>query len=238
MDNTEIILVAIVIGILLLFSVMGYFKGSIKILVSFGSLFLSLILVFVIYPTATSMFSETKLYDTVEEKVGVYVEDNLKLNKLTEIEQTGIEAQEKIIDDMPLPKGIAQKLKDNNNEETYKELDVDNFESYVKAYMVREMMKIISFAIVFIVVHILIVMLALLTQIAKKLPGVEFADRTLGVIIGLVEGYIFILVFCIIITALSGVSGMEPIFNAIHNNKILNTIYENNFIMTLILKFM
>ena len=88
------------------------------------------------------------------------------------------------------------------------------------------------------VVHILIVVLAVLTKIATKLPGDEFADRTLGVIIGLAEGYVFILIFCIIITAFSGVSGMEPIFDAIHKNKILNTIYENNVLMTLILKVM
>ena len=71
-----------------------------------------------------------------------------------------------------------------------------------------------------------------------KLPAVESLDRTLGVIIGLFEGYVLILVFCVVVTALSGTMNMEPVFEAINNNKILSTIYENNFLMMLILYFL
>ena len=236
--NIETILVAVVFAVFIILSVIGYMKGAIKILVSFVSLFISIILVFIIYPTATTMLNDTQVKKIVEDKVSDYVDDNLNLNKLNEIEQTGVEAQQNILDEMPLPKGIIEKLKENNNENTYKSLEVTNFKDYVKAYITTEMVRILSFALVFIVVHLLVMIFVALTQIATKLPGVEFADRTLGVIIGLAEAYILVLVFCIIITALSGVSGMKPIFDAIHNNKILNAIYENNILLTLLLKFL
>lgn len=224
--------------ILLVFSIVGYIKGSLKILLSLGSLFASLILVFVIYPTAVDKFNETPLHDAVEEKVGDYVEDNLKLDKINSIESTGIEAQQKIIEGMPLPKTITKKIKENNNEEQYKELGVNNFRDYVKAYLVKEMMQIISFAIVFVVVHFLMMLFVGLTRVLSKVPALESLDRTLGVIIGLFEGYLLILVFCVVITALSGAGQMEPVFEAINNNKILSTIYENNFLMMLILYFL
>ena len=226
------------IVILLVFSIVGYVKGSLKILLSLGSLFASLILVFVIYPTAVKKFNETPLYEAVEEKVGDYVEDNLKLDKINGIESTGIEAQQKIIEGMPLPKTITKKIKENNNEEQYKELGVNNFKDYVKAYLVKEMMQIISFAIVFVVVHFLMMLFVGLTRVLSKVPALESLDRTLGVIIGLFEGYLLILVFCVVITALSGAGQMEPVFEAINNNKILSTIYENNFLMMLILYFL
>lgn len=234
----EVYLLGGMILILLVFSIMGYIKGSLKILLSLGSLFASLILVFVVYPTAVSKFNDTVIHDVVEKKVSEYVDDNLKLDKQNGIEHTGIEGQQKIIENMPLPKTITKKIKENNTEEEYKELKVDNFEDYVKAYLVKEMMQIISFAIVFIVIHALMILFVGLTRVLSKLPAVESLDRTLGVIIGLFEGYILILIFCIVITALSGTGEMEPIFEAINNNKILSTIYENNFLMMLILYFL
>ena len=139
---------------------------------------------------------------------------------------------------MPLPKTITKKIKENNNEEQYKELGVNNFRDYVKAYLVKEMMQIISFAIVFVVVHFLMMLFVGLTRVLSKVPALESLDRTLGVIIGLFEGYLLILVFCVVITALSGAGQMEPVFEAINNNKILSTIYENNFLMMLILYFL
>lgn len=234
----EVYLLGGMILILLVFSIMGYIKGSLKLLLSLGSLFASLILVFVIYPTAVEKFNKTVIHDVVEEKVSDYVDANIKIDKTKGIEHTGIEGQQKIIESMPLPKTIAKKIKENNNEEQYKEFKVDNFEDYVKAYLVQEMMHIISFAIVFIVVHVLMVVFVGLTRVLSKIPAVESLDRTLGVIIGLFEGYILILVFCVVITALSGTGKMEPVFEAINNNKILSTIYENNFLMMLILYFL
>lgn len=234
----ELYLLGGMIIILLVFSIMGYVRGSLKILLSLGSLCASLVLVFVIYPTAVKKFDETPIHDMVEEKVSDYVNDNLKIKKDGGIEHTGIEGQQKIIEGMPLPKTITKKLKENNNEEQYKELEVDNFEDYVKAYLVKEMMQIISFAIVFIVIHVLMIVFVGLTRVLTKLPAVESLDRTLGVIIGLLEGYVLILVFCVVVTALSGTMNMEPVFEAINNNKILSTIYENNFLMMLILYFL
>ena len=234
----EFYLLAGMVIILLVFSIMGYVRGSLKILLSLGSLFASLILVFVVYPTAVDKFNETAIHDVVEDKVSDYVDANLKLDKTNGIEHTGIEGQQKIIENMPLPKTITKKIKENNTEEQYKELGVNNFEDYVKAYLVKEMMQIISVAIVFIVIHVLMVVFVGLTRVLTKLPAVESLDRTLGVIIGLFEGYVLILVFCVVVTALSGSGQMEPVFEAINNNKILSTIYENNFLMMLILYFL
>ena len=110
----EVYLLGGMILILLVFSIMGYIKGSLKLLLSLGSLFASLSLVFVIYPTAVEKFNKTVIHDVVEEKVSDYVDANIKIDKTKGIEHTGIEGQQKIIESMPLPKTIAKKIKENN----------------------------------------------------------------------------------------------------------------------------
>ena len=88
----------VIVGAFMLFMVIfGMKRGLVKMLLSFGSIFIVLILVNFLNPIAKQTLSASPVYDSVYSRVDEYVAKNIK-DATKNVTDTGVESQKNIID--------------------------------------------------------------------------------------------------------------------------------------------
>ena len=121
----NILLVAVgVFSIIMILT--GLKKGLIRMAFSLLSMIVILFLINILTPSVKQLLKATPVYTEITSSIGKYVDDNVNL-ATKNMTQTGVSAQQKIIDGLPLPKEIRKSLKQNNTEESYNSFKVDSF---------------------------------------------------------------------------------------------------------------
>ena len=167
--------------------------------------------------------------DSVYSRVSDYVEENIS-NKASAITDTGVGAQEDLIDNLSLPNSVKDKLKSNNQKSTYAELGVDNFASYISESLTNMILSAGSYILLFIVITILIRVLIKVLDVITKLPVIHEFNAAGGALVGLLESLIIIWILCIIVTAFSTTGLGQDICKGISENEMLSFLYDNNLI--------
>ena len=144
--------------------------------------------------------------------------------------QTGVGAQKKIIEKLPLPKEIKATLNENNTEESYASLKVTTFSEYIAESLTDMVMNAVTFIILFVILTILVKIVVHALDIIAKLPVLRTFNTIGGALIGLGESLVIIWIACIVVTAFSATSWGQQICTGISENGLLSLIYDNNII--------
>ena len=161
------------------------------------------------------------------------VDDNVNL-ATKNMTQTGVSAQQKIIDGLPLPKEIRKSLKQNNTEESYNSFKVDSFSAYISASLADMIVGAVAFIILYIGLSVLLKILINVLDIVARLPVISTFNAAGGALVGLAESVIIIWIACIVVTAFSSTQWGQTVCKAISDNGILSFIYDNNIIQKFI----
>lgn len=216
--------------------VVGYAKGFIKIIVSFGTTIASIILVIFLTPyTSKAIVSLTPIDEMVKKKCvsmmtseGVDVDiSKLPLDKIELPRQKQMEILEKA----DIPEFLKRGLIENNNNEAYKQLGVSNFVDYIGAYVSDIIIKIISFLITFIVVTIFIRAIIFALDIIIALPVINGLNRIGGMLVGVLIAVVLVWVGFLIITLLYSSNVGKECFKYIEDSRLLTFLYEKNVIL-------
>lgn len=230
MGNVLLVIVgALMIGMI----VLGMKKGLVKMLLSFASFFVIILLVNLLNPLATELLSGSPVYDSVYSRVDDYVADNIKDATASGID-TGVKSQENIINSLALPNSVKDQLIENNNKTTYAELEVDSFTSYITSALTDMIINAIAFILLFIVITILVKVLVRVLNLVTKLPVIHEFNAAGGALVGLVESLIIIWVACIVLTMFTTTSLGQDISKGIAENEVLSFIYDHNVIKDLL----
>lgn len=98
--------------------------------------------------------------------------------------------------------------------------------------------KAMAFLITFVVISILVRVPYKFFNIIEKLPGVRMVNRGLGATIGMAKGLVYVwLVFAIVAMMGTGEYG-QMLIMYIYESPILVLLFENNFILALIMKLL
>lgn len=208
----------------------GYKKGLFKTIFSIASIIIAILITTFVSPyIATKINSNVVINSKIREQV-IGIIDSCT-------EKMSDEEQEKFIESMPVPKYIKGYLKKNNNLQVYQDRAIDSFSEYIVDELVRIIINLITFVIVYFVIRIGLFVVTLMGNIITKLPIIEQFDGMGGTLLGAVQGIIEIWILFIIVTFLSqtgyGISAMDCIMN----NTILNILYNNNIIMQIMYQF-
>lgn len=230
--------------------VWGFSKGFLRVV--YSMLAWVAILVFVTWATpyvADMLVRKTNIDNRIEAGFSE------KLHKLvagdsTDDTQTGTEREEtdtKNPDDakakpysdlqMKLPDAVTQKLFDTNKV-------ADRFLTGSGAYDLVAgratdlAMRVIAFLLVLLIALISFHLLSVILKVVEKLPLIGGINRTLGIFAGLVKGILIIwLAFAII--AMAGTTEIgTALISFIYESPLLIWIYENNFILTILMAFL
>jgi uncharacterized membrane protein required for colicin V production len=218
------ILVLVVIGILLLFTFLGYKAGLIKTVFSICSMIVALVLTLLISPQLS------KALQANEKIVGYFSE---KVESALDLDKVDDSISDKLsgIDKLPIPDSMKESLKKNDNSEAYDILGVSNSTEYISYSMACMIINALSFAITFLILLIGLRVLCLVLDIISKLPVLHQINKLAGLIAGVVRGMIVIWLLCIVLTMFSGSELGKSCYEMINESAFLEFIYNNNFIL-------
>lgn len=228
----NILLVAVgVFSIIMILT--GLKKGLIRMAFSLLSMIVILFLINILTPSVKQLLKATPVYTEITSSIEKYVDDNVNL-ATKNMTQTGVSAQQKIIDGLPLPKEIRKSLKQNNTEESYNSFKVDSFSAYISASLADMIVGAVAFIILYIGLSVLLKILINVLDIVARLPVISTFNAAGGALVGLAESVIIIWIACIVVTAFSSTQWGQTVCKAISDNGILSFIYDNNIIQKFI----
>lgn len=143
--------------------------------------------------------------------------------------------QEELLEEAPLPEAMRQYLLDNNNSDIYEILGVNAFADYIANYIAYGITNgiayLLSFALAIIIIKVILYALNILTA----LPGVGLINTLGGLILGCVQGILWIWVFFVIITVLCNTWIGKELLGAIEDSAILSYLYDKNQLLKVIM---
>lgn len=231
-------LLILVVGILLLFAILGYRKGLIKMIISVASMIITFILVTAFVPQIGDVIKETDIYFNVHEKtyeaISDRLDDEINSNELfsdiTEINEKGVE----IIERLGLPDSISEAIIDKIDFTENINSGIDEIINKVAAsltdYIIDAAIFVISFIIVLFIVKIIFAAINLISY----LPIIHGINKFAGLLLGIAEGIGVVWVMLIALTVLGGAEFNGEMFALINSSELLSFLYNNNIIMNML----
>lgn len=216
----DIILVVLVLGFILV----GWKRGFLLSVYSLFSMIIAIVLACVLSPLVSSGIEKTGIPDKLETKISSYVETELT-------DKFGANADvsaEEAAAELPLPDFLIGKIAENviENDAT----PIKSISNRIGAKSAEFICDIIAFILVFFIVVAIMMTLKIVLKLATKLPVLKQADAVGGVLIGFVEGILFICVLALLLSVFSSAQSMQGIVDAVEKSHIAKFIYQNNFI--------
>ena len=248
-------LLAGVILILIIFALIGWRKGVIRLVLS---LIITIMAAVVIAPMATTAIKNntnideniaqsiyTVLYENKE--VDEYFEDKQVLTggiDISQVEshiQTVTDVVAEVGDKINLPESLTEAVKAMPDSELmsvireYGEASVKEITIRLIALRLADIvLTAIAYLVIMVVVSIVLRVVVAATGLIRRLPVIKQADKLGGLIVGLVEGIAVVWIFFTVVTAISGTQAASNILVQIHGNAILEALYNCNPITSLL----
>lgn len=222
------------IGIFLLFMVLyGHYKGFLRLALTFSALIVSLFTVRLAVPEITAYLQENTeiskaIGNTLRKTVESEFAKNGELQALTEIQNPAL--QREIIEHLKIPEQMKQVLLENNNREIYQLLNVEKFLDYVSAYLSGVLLKLIVSVILFLIVYIGLRVLIWWLNLFARLPILHGINQLAGAVLGGLQGLLFVWLFFLVVQFGSNLSWTATILSQIHKTVWLDFLYENNLL--------
>ncbi|MDD3223060.1 MAG: CvpA family protein [Clostridia bacterium] len=227
MDITNMNIVLIIAAVILLAAIIiGGIRGFIKTFFAAFSVMIAIFLAVQLGPYLGKVLQVTPIYTSIEGSI----ED--KLDARAEEQSQKVSQQIEEINTYPLPDSLKQALVENNNNQIYEALGVNQFNQYVAAYMACLIINALAFLIVLILSVIILKIIAASLDLISKLPILNGMNRLGGIAFGAVHGFIILWVLCIVVTIFSWTGPGEWVSAQISSNIYLSWLYNNNYLLS------
>lgn len=231
----SVILIAAVTALIVFFFLHGWKKGVLRLLFTTFSFVITILLASVLTePLSDWLTEKTFIGEAVESKVSDYVDSKMEAYIEDTQETLSEEAQGTIINSLTIPRILKNSLADSNTLENYISLQVENFSDYLKLQLSTFFMRLITFLVLTILIHIAIRIILRLIRVLEKIPVLRGINKVLGAVVGLIEAFIIIWIAGLIVSVLAGTAAFSFALEAIYSNSVLTFLYENNLILALL----
>lgn len=216
----------IIIIIIMLSAIIGYFRGLIKTLMQLVSSIFSLVISFVIYKPVAYLLKLSPIYTGIKawvfEKIGSA--DLLGL---------GAQSQAKEISKLTswMPSFIGTQIAKNNNHEVYALLGVNNIIDYIVTYISNIAIMGIALMITWLLVKIIITTILKTLDIVAKLPVISTFNKWGGLIAGIFKAVLGLWIIMLLIPLLSSLKAMPDLQLLIDTSILAKIIYDHNLIL-------
>lgn len=213
----------VVLAVLAVFTLVGMYRGIIKMIFSVVSLVGTLIAVFILLPLITGVVKDnTKVYESIQ----AIVEEQVLPEDMFELKN-----ESEIIDSLDFPAAIKDMLRENNTAQKYAELGVSTLRGYMINYISDLIFNVIMFVVGFLVVFIVLRIIFGLISVLARLPVLKEINGLAGAAAGFVMGLALVWLAFAVITIFGSSALSKAVFDAVNDSALLAFIYEKNFIM-------
>lgn len=223
-----------VIIIAVLCAIVGYSNGIIKIVVSLVATLATVFLVGFLTPAVSDFVIQyTPLDNAIEKKFSNdIVGENIK-----EDEKVSLSKQISLVENANLPVFLKDALLNNNNNSVYKDLEVTTFKQYVGKYIASWIIKVCAFVLTFIIAIIVVMMFVFSLNVIAELPVINGVNRIFGAVCGLGFAVLITWIGFIVLSLMFDTEFGQQCHTWIRESKVLSTLYDNNKIMDILIKY-
>lgn len=194
---------------------------------SIGILIVGFILTTILSPVVSSFLHHN---DNIYQFVYQAVKENISL----EGKGKTLRQENLMIDNLPLPEMLRQKLKENNNAEVYQAMAVTSFKTYIYKYITNMILNGISYFSVYLCITIILCIIGGVFDLVSKLPVLKELNQLAGGIVGLIQALLIFWLFCTILTIFSNMQWTQSLYKMINESTILSMLYNGNFLIKII----
>lgn len=214
---------------LLIFAIKGYRKGFILSVFGFLPFLGALIGTKILNPVFNKFLRGTFIF----EKITNFISEKLDFSSAITNAVSG--SQTEIINNMKIPDFLKVKLIENNNSVVHEVLDTSGIQDYITKFLANGILNILCIIILFVGIYLIIKLIIRFFDTATKLPGLNFLNRVLGMIIGILKGiiiiwFVFTIMFFFIVSP-----AWQPLFEGIQNSILGKLLYDNNMLLAIVL---
>ena len=207
----------ILIGIIILFTFLGYYRGLIKVGVKILGFVISLVVALVLYtPISNYIIENTNVEKDLESVIQQRLYDQEQSGGSQEQTDNIFENLGKYVED------YADDVKENSSE-------------YIAETLAVIVVRIGTWIGLFLVTRILMIFLKVLGSIVEKIPIIKQFNKLGGTIYGVLEGILIIYIGLAIISFISPMMESTHMVDKINDTHICKSMYDNNIILKMIL---
>ena len=236
-----------------LFVFLGYIRGFAKIIIKLAAFLLAIILSNLLAPLVGDLIMEnTSVDDYIKQQVNVRLEaesERLVREQLDEqLKAYGMEATTEMVKEVAdqaksnlsrsdeiealkslnIPEFAKTALIEHNNDDMKKEMGVENFYDYVSSYVARVCVNAIAYAITWVMVGLVLLLIFYIISLSVKLPIVRTVDKFGGMALGAVAAVFILWAVYAVAEVMSGAPLADSINKEIADSSILSTFNSVN----------
>ena len=217
-----------IVCLFLVFTLNGYRKGFLRIVVSFIGTVVIIIAVIALMPKVKEFVLEnTTIYEATRQKV-----IHVFLNTIDDNDNE--EGNNEAIKSLNMPDIITDLLIEKNTSEIYQALMVTLFKDYISQYFAMLIVNAALFVGMFIVLSIIKGILLKSSDIIAKIPIIKGINRLLGAAIGVIQSVIITWIgFFGVIMFLGDELGYK-LLEGVNDSQFLTYLFNSNYLLRFI----
>ena len=210
------------IAVMVSLGLIGLKLGVVKMLYHLVAFALALVITAILAPMVSKIVvrNDSPSVERVKEKV-------VKTLRLDEID-FGKTVSKDILDDLKIPKAVRDELAVFNTKDNYEQIGAEDAKDYVATSIAVIILQSVVYLVVFLVVWLIVFMVFHALDLIAKVPGLRAANRLAGMTVGLILAACIILLFFVLVTALSNLPAGQNMLASIEENSVLKFWYDNN----------
>lgn len=228
--------VLIIVMLTLIFSVIeGYRKGLLRIVYSL----VSWIIVLVFVSWATPHINQYLLENTsIYEQVAAHCEESVRQTAKMQTDAGMDEKKSELMDlGVNVPSSVIEGILENTSGVADEFLEESGIYDQIAAGLANFVVEGIAFVIALVLAWIFVHVISQILGIVSHIPVLKGINRFLGLFAGGIQGLLTVWVAFYIIALCSTGEVGKALISYIHENQFLTFLYENNLVLTMILKF-
>lgn len=240
-------LLVAVVAVLLVFAFIGHQKGMLRIVFSFGSLLIALLVSYLAAPYMTELLKDqTALYTWVQEKSTEFVnreaqpdeepqaseeqEDSASAKNAAQDGDIGSTVAD-MLDGLSLPTPLRDQIEEAASQaEAAEEATVAQVKTQISNKMAELAVSAIGFAVTLLIARIVLWILYAVLDMVSRLPVIHGINQTVGMVVGLAEGLLLVWIFFALLTCLMQTQFGRQCLEWIAESRLLSFLYEYNIL--------
>lgn len=213
----------------------GIHRGFLHSALSLGSIFLSVITAYLLYPTVSSSFRENKTifnfllyYTEGAEKIASFENSRLLVDRLSSSEL------HTIVSTSSVSEPFATLIRQNVEAKAFASSGLLTIGEYFNMTMVSVVLNIFSFALVFLLARLVYMFVLGAVGYTVQFPELRQYDRVSGALFGGVRGVIICFLIVMIIPAVMLFVPVDKVIDYFQSSSVGMFFFNNNFFLHLI----
>ena len=217
------------IAIVLLCIANGYRRGLVKSVFGLFSVIIALVIANRLYPIVSGALRQV---DFVYSGVKTWLIDRLGL--YDQLQDQTLAAQNRLIEELPLPGFITDLLLNHNNAELYRLFDVSAVEDFIAGYIANMLLNTLALVLTFVLALLIMRLIGKSLNIVSKIPVIGQLDRLGGALCGVVSGILLVWVIVAVGVLLLTTAAIAPWVAAANESWLAFIFFDSNLILRMI----